>query len=67
MYEEIKIVHAAFGLLGAIVGACGAYFAVREKLSVQIALVTERADAAKSSATHAHDRIDNHIEKFHSK
>lgn len=64
---EIQIYQSLFGFAGAVIGALGAYYGVKEKLSVQLAIIGERADTAKASAKDAHVRIDDHISLLHSK
>ena len=56
-----------WALIGAAAGGIGAYFAARQQIAVSLALVTKQADEARMSATDAHDRIDDHINRFHAR
>lgn len=56
--------------VGAIVGAMAAYGAVKQKMGELIArlvYVEKRSDEAFDNAESVDDRLNTHIEKFHSK
>lgn len=46
-------------LLGAVCGGMGAYYAAREKITVQLAVLEERIKHVASTAEKAHSRIDD--------